>query len=38
MKKLATCVVAVAGLVGTPAFVADMAVKAPPLTTARAGL
>jgi outer membrane immunogenic protein len=30
MKKLATCVIAVAGMIGTPAFAADMAVKAPP--------
>jgi outer membrane immunogenic protein len=30
MKKLATCVIAIAGLIGTPAFAADMAVKAPP--------
>jgi outer membrane immunogenic protein len=30
MKKLATCLIAVAGLIGTPAFAADMAVKAPP--------
>jgi outer membrane immunogenic protein len=30
LKKLATCVVPVAGLIGTPAFAADIAVKAPP--------
>jgi outer membrane immunogenic protein len=30
MKKLATCVIVAAGLIGTPAFAADMAVKAPP--------
>ncbi len=30
MKKLATYVVAAAALIGTPAFAADMAVKAPP--------
>jgi outer membrane immunogenic protein len=30
MKKLATRVIVVMGLVGTPAFAADMAVKAPP--------
>ncbi len=30
MKKLATCIIAIAGLIGTPAFAADMAVKAPP--------
>ncbi len=30
MKKLATYAVAVAGLIGTPALAADMAVKAPP--------
>ena len=29
MKKLAT-VIAIVGLIGTPAFAADMAVKAPP--------
>ena len=35
MKKLATCVIAVAGMIGTPAFAADMAVKAlPPLPPA----
>jgi hypothetical protein len=33
MKKLAT-VIAVTGLIGTPAFAADMDVKAPPLTPA----
>src|ERR1051326_8343110 len=33
MKKLA-CIVAVAGLIGTPAFAADMVVKAPPLAAA----
>jgi outer membrane immunogenic protein len=30
MNKLATCVVAISGLIGTSAFAADMAVKAPP--------
>jgi len=30
MKKLATCVFAIAGLIGTSAFAADMGVKAPP--------
>jgi outer membrane immunogenic protein len=30
MKKLATCVVAISGLIGTSAFAADMGVKAPP--------
>ncbi len=30
MKKLATCVFAVAALIGAPAFAAHMAVKAPP--------
>jgi hypothetical protein len=30
MKKLATYIVAITGLIGTPAFAADMAVKAPP--------
>jgi outer membrane immunogenic protein len=30
MKKLATCVIAVAGLIGTPVLAADMAVRAPP--------
>jgi len=30
MKKLSTCLIAAAGLIGTPAFAADMAVKAPP--------
>jgi outer membrane immunogenic protein len=30
MKKLATCVVAITGLIGTSAFAADMPVKAPP--------
>src|SRR6266705_2342418 len=30
MKRLATYVFVVAGLIGTPAFAADMAVKAPP--------
>jgi len=30
MKKLAICVVAVTGLIGTSAFAADMGVKAPP--------
>ena len=30
MKKLATCVITVATLIGTSAFAADMAVKAPP--------
>jgi outer membrane immunogenic protein len=30
MKKLATYVIAVAGLIGSPALAADMAVKAPP--------
>ena len=35
MKKLAPCVIAVAGMIGTPAFAADMAVKAlPPLPPA----
>ena len=29
MKKLATCLIGVVGLIGTPAFAADMAVKAP---------
>jgi hypothetical protein len=31
MKKLATCLIGVVGLIGTPAFAADMAVKARPL-------
>jgi outer membrane immunogenic protein len=31
MKKLATCAVAVTGLLGTSAFAADMAVKGPPV-------
>jgi outer membrane immunogenic protein len=30
MKKLTFCIVTVAALIGTPAFAADMAVKAPP--------
>jgi outer membrane immunogenic protein len=30
MKKLTTCVVAITGFIGTSAFAADMAVKAPP--------
>ena len=30
MKKLATCIIAVAGLIGTPALAADLATKAPP--------
>jgi outer membrane immunogenic protein len=30
MKKLAICVIAVAGLIGTPVLAADMAAKAPP--------
>jgi outer membrane immunogenic protein len=30
MKKLATCLIGVVGLIGTHAFAADMAVKAPP--------
>ena len=34
MKKLAPCVIAVAGMIGTPAFAADMPVKAPPLPPA----
>jgi len=34
LKKLATCVIPVAGLIGTPAFAADMAVKAPPTAPA----
>ena len=29
MKSLSTCLIAAAGLIGTPAFAADMAVKAP---------
>ena len=29
MKKLATCLIGVVGLIGTPAFAANMAVKAP---------
>src|SRR5690349_5528058 len=33
MKKLA-CAIAVAGLIGTPAFAADMPVKAPPMAAA----
>jgi len=33
-NKLATCVIPVAGLIGTPAFAADMAVKAPPTAPA----
>src|SRR5690349_19624719 len=33
MKKLA-CAIAVAGLIGTPAFAADMPVKAPPMAPA----
>jgi outer membrane immunogenic protein len=34
MKELPTYLIAVAGLIGTPAFAADMAVKAPPPTPA----
>ena len=30
MKQLATCIIAVAGLIGTPVLAADMAAKAPP--------
>jgi outer membrane immunogenic protein len=34
MNKLATCVVAITGLIGTSAFAADMPVKAPPVAPA----
>jgi hypothetical protein len=38
MKKLATCVIAVAGLIGTPVLAADLATRGSAAATTPAGV